>query len=110
MEAARIDAKTAHDHLESGRAVLVCGYDDEEKFCNAHLEGAMRFQEFSDRADNFRNREVIFYCAWPHEATSARRAEQFQGRGFKHVFAMKDGVKGWAAAGYRVVPPEECGQ
>ena len=60
----RISPDEAHDHLESGNAMLVCAYDSEEKFRQNHLEGAISLDEFRHEDDTLpQNYEVIFYCA-----------------------------------------------
>jgi rhodanese-related sulfurtransferase len=48
----------------SGGAMLVCGYDSEEKFRDNHLEGALSLDEFESQVDSLpREREIVFYCA-----------------------------------------------
>ena len=50
--------------LKAGAAVLVCAYDDEEKFKRLHLEGAISLSEFRSRLDALpKGQEIIFYCA-----------------------------------------------
>jgi rhodanese-related sulfurtransferase len=62
--AERISAQQARQHLASGNAMLVCGYDSEEKFQENHIEGAIRLSEFQSQASSIpKNREIIFYCA-----------------------------------------------
>jgi rhodanese-related sulfurtransferase len=61
----RISPEEAHEHLESGRGtLLVCAYDDQDKFEQNHLEGALSLDEFESQADSLPgDREIIFYCA-----------------------------------------------
>ena len=60
----RISPELAQDHTQSGQALLVCGYDSEEKYRDNHLEGAMSFAEFEARKkSNPKDKEIIFYCA-----------------------------------------------
>ncbi|MCI0626660.1 MAG: rhodanese-like domain-containing protein [Acidobacteria bacterium] len=63
--AERINPKEAYEHLESGSgSMLVCAYDDEEKFEQNHLKGAISLREFEAQADSLpKDREIIFYCA-----------------------------------------------
>jgi 3-mercaptopyruvate sulfurtransferase SseA len=63
--AERISAETAHKHLESDPdAMLVCAYDDNEKFEQNHLQGAFSLDKFESQTDSLRkDREIIFYCA-----------------------------------------------
>ncbi len=63
-EPVRIPAEEARIKVLSGQAILVCAYEDEEKFRNAHLEGAMSLNEFKNKIASFSNeQEIIFYCA-----------------------------------------------
>lgn len=64
MEPIRISAQEARRHAQDGSALLVCAYEDEEKFSNNHLEGAISFQTFTSRKpDLSHDQEIIFYCA-----------------------------------------------
>ncbi|MBW3543836.1 MAG: rhodanese-like domain-containing protein [Planctomycetes bacterium] len=64
MAAERIGPQEAHKDMQSKDALLVCAYDEPEKFEKNHLEGAMSLAEFESRADALeKDREVIFYCA-----------------------------------------------
>jgi hypothetical protein len=50
--------------VKSGRALLVCGYDDEAKFKMMCLEGALSLKEFEARLLRLsKDQEIIFYCA-----------------------------------------------
>ena len=61
--AERISPRQAHTDLASG-ALLVCGYDSDEKFQSNHLAGAISLAEFRAREDSVpKDREIIFYCA-----------------------------------------------
>lgn len=63
-KAKRIDVKTAREHLDSDEgALLVCGYDDAEKFEDNHLEGALSLDGLRAQEENLpKDREIIFYC------------------------------------------------
>ena len=44
--------------------LLVCAYDDEEKFRQNRLQGAVSLADFRARQDSIpKDREIIFYCA-----------------------------------------------
>jgi membrane protein DedA with SNARE-associated domain/rhodanese-related sulfurtransferase len=51
-----------------------------------------------------KNSEVVFYCAEPKEATSARRALLLARHGYKNVHPLKGGLDGWRQAGFVVEP------
>jgi hypothetical protein len=59
----RLSPEDAKEHMKSG-ALLVCGYDNEEKFRDNHLEGAISLSDFRARERQIvRDQEIIFYCA-----------------------------------------------
>ena len=61
---ARISAQAAYDKLQSGKALLVCAYEDTQMFVDNQLEGAITWQSFKSRLKQMdKNDEVIFYCA-----------------------------------------------
>lgn len=61
-EAQRISAKEARKKVTSGEALLVCAYEDVDKFKRAHLEGAISLQDFKTRLSGLsRAQEIVFY-------------------------------------------------
>ncbi len=61
-ESVRISPEEARKKVLSGEAMLVCAYEDEEKFKRSHLEGAVSLHEFKDKAVSLsREQEIIFY-------------------------------------------------
>ncbi len=61
-EPVRISPQEARKKVLSGEAMLVCAYEDEEKFKRSHLEGAVSLREFKDKAVSLsREQEIIFY-------------------------------------------------
>jgi membrane protein DedA with SNARE-associated domain/rhodanese-related sulfurtransferase len=46
--------------------------------------------------------EVVFYCAEPREATSARMALLLDAHGYKHVHPLSGGLDAWRRAGFPV--------
>lgn len=63
-EPERVGPKELHEKLKAGAAVLVCAYEDDEKFKPQHLEGAISFNEFRSNLPSLsKNREIVFYCA-----------------------------------------------
>ena len=64
MEPERISAEEAHEEVKSGKCVLVCAYEDEQKCKLVTLEGAISLAEFQRRlASLSRDQEIVFYCA-----------------------------------------------
>jgi rhodanese-related sulfurtransferase len=63
-EPIRIPPEAVREKVASGAALLVCAYDDPDKFKNNHLEGALSLDEFTSRLPSLtKDREIIFYCA-----------------------------------------------
>ncbi len=61
-EPIRIPPEEARRKVMSGEALLVCAYEDEEKFRKKHLEDAISLQEFKTRLPFLsREQEIIFY-------------------------------------------------
>jgi hypothetical protein len=64
VEVPRITPEEARAKVSSGQALLVCGYEEPEKFAAMHLEGAISIHEFRKmRPTLHKDREIIFYCA-----------------------------------------------
>jgi hypothetical protein len=60
---ARVSPEETRQKVVSGSALLVCAYNNEEKFKKLQLEGAISFSEFLDRLPTLpKNHEIIFYC------------------------------------------------
>ena len=63
-EPGRISAEEAYKKLTAGTAIVVCAYEDENKFKTFHLEGAISFDEFKSRLPALsKDQEIVFYCA-----------------------------------------------
>jgi len=48
--------------------------------------------------------EVVFYCAEPREATSARMALLLSSHGYKDLHPLRGALEGWRQAGFVVEP------
>jgi membrane protein DedA with SNARE-associated domain/rhodanese-related sulfurtransferase len=48
--------------------------------------------------------EIVFYCAEPREATSARMALWASSHGYKNLHPLSGGLEGWRHAGFAVEP------
>jgi hypothetical protein len=59
----RISVEEARQKVNSGTALLVCAYDDDEKFKNNRLQGAISIGEFRSKIPSLSTeQEIIFYC------------------------------------------------
>lgn len=60
----RISPRETRERVKAGTALLVCAYDDEDKFKTVRLEGALSLSELREREKSLpRDQEIIFYCA-----------------------------------------------
>jgi rhodanese-related sulfurtransferase len=48
------------------------------------------------------DREIVFYCACPNEASAALAAHRLMDRGYARVRPLRGGLDAWAEAGYEV--------
>jgi len=63
-EVIRISPQEVRKKVTSGTALFVCAYDDETKFKQFHLEGAISFAQFQPKLSSLnKDQEIIFYCA-----------------------------------------------
>jgi hypothetical protein len=59
-----ITSDDAYMKVRSGAALLVCAYDDDERFVRFNLEGAISLKDFEAMIPELsKDREIIFYCA-----------------------------------------------
>jgi hypothetical protein len=59
----RVSVEEARRAVESGRALLVCAYDD-ARCARVRLQGSITVRELEQRATSLpRDQELIFYCA-----------------------------------------------
>ena len=62
-EPERITAEKVYDKMKSGKALLVCAYEDEEKFRRLQLQGAISFNAFKSKLPSLmKDQEIVFYC------------------------------------------------
>jgi membrane protein DedA with SNARE-associated domain/rhodanese-related sulfurtransferase len=50
------------------------------------------------------DREIVFYCSCPNDASAAAAAKQLMRLGFQRVRPLQGGIDEWIAAGYDVEP------
>ena len=60
----RVSPEEARQKAMSGAALLVCAYEDDEKFKAVRLDGAISLTEFTSKLPSLpKDQEFIFYCA-----------------------------------------------
>ena len=63
-EPERISPEEVNKKLKAGSILLVCAYDDEDKFRMFHIEGALSFNQFRSKLPSIsKDQEIVFYCA-----------------------------------------------
>ncbi len=61
-EPKRIPPEEVHEKLKSGKILLVCAYEDEAKFKQMRLQGAISLNEFRSRLPLLsKDQEIVFY-------------------------------------------------
>ena len=62
MNVGRISPEEVRKGLETGRILLVCAYEDDSRFKQIQLEGAISFGEFQTRLPALsKDQEIVFY-------------------------------------------------
>jgi len=62
-EPIRVTPEEAYEKVKSGKALLVCAYEDDAKFKKLKLENAISFNEFKSKLPSLsEDQEIIFYC------------------------------------------------
>ena len=63
-DVSRVSPDETRSRLQAGQAMLVCGYEADEKFRSVQLEGAVSYNRFLELLPAVgRDQELIFYCA-----------------------------------------------
>jgi hypothetical protein len=61
-EPIRISPEEVYKKVKSGKTILVCAYEDEARFKQLQLEGAISFNEFKSKLPSFsKDQEIVFY-------------------------------------------------
>ncbi|MCM2285486.1 MAG: hypothetical protein NDI81_11945 [Desulfobacula sp.] len=63
MDVESVSAPEIREKIRQKSALLVCAYEDEEKFKTFPLEGAISFTEFQSKIGELnKDQEIFFYC------------------------------------------------
>lgn len=104
MNPLRISAAEAHRKIAAGTALLVCAYEDDERYRYGRLEGSISYYEFRTLEPGLRmDDEIIFYCGWRHERTSTSVAARYMNEGYTNVKVLKKGINGWMESGFAII-------
>ncbi|MDK2846438.1 MAG: hypothetical protein PWR02_1001 [Synergistales bacterium] len=64
MAVEKVTPQDVFEKVQSGKALLVCAYDSEDRFRQVHLEGALSLGEFKAKEGELdKDKEIVFYCA-----------------------------------------------
>ena len=99
-----IDAAGTKALMENAGALVVFPLSPIE-FDNQHIEGSvnivMDMLEYELPGD--KERIIVFYCLGIKCVASWRAAEKAVELGYTNVYAFREGIPGWKAAGYPLV-------
>lgn len=63
-EIVRVGPEEVRPKVEPGETLLVCAYEDDGKFRQIQLSGAISLSEFKSRLPSLpKSQEIVFYCA-----------------------------------------------
>lgn len=103
-EPIRVTPEEVYKKLKSGKVILVCAYEDDAKFKKMQLQGAISLNEFKSKLPSLsKDQEIVFYWAWPKEASAAGQAAKYIEMGYKNAKALGGGIEAWKKAGYPIV-------
>ncbi len=99
---AKIDPKTAHDWIREEKAVLIDVRESDE-YIKEHVPGAHLVPLSGFNPEDFpseHDKIAIFHCLSGGRTEAS--APQILATGFKQVYQLEGGIKGWRAAGFPV--------
>ncbi|HYB32616.1 MAG TPA: DedA family protein/thiosulfate sulfurtransferase GlpE [Steroidobacteraceae bacterium] len=107
IDMARINVQDLHERMRDEPAPLIV---DVRSITATTLElrripGALHvpIQEVGRHVEKLpRDREIVFYCTCPNEASAAQAARLLMNHGFHRVRPLHGGLEAWIAAGYPV--------
>jgi membrane protein DedA with SNARE-associated domain/rhodanese-related sulfurtransferase len=107
LDMARISVEELHRQMQGGGAPVIV--DVRSTTAQAlelrRIPGALHLpaQEVARHMGTLpRDREIIFYCTCPNEASAAQAARVLMSHGFTRVRPLRGGLDAWLAAGYAV--------
>ncbi len=107
LDMARISVHDLHALLDSGTAPVVIDVRSStaQVLEQRRIPGALHVpvQEVGRHIGALpRDREIVFYCTCPNEASAAQAARVLMNHGFRRVRPLYGGLDAWIAAGYAV--------
>ncbi len=107
-EYGEVDAKATKDMMDKENALVVFPLSPIE-FEDLHIKDSVNIPMdlLADDLPKDKSRKIIFYCLGVKCVASWRAAEKAVSLGYKNVFAFREGLPGWTAAGYPAVSFEK---
>ena len=107
LRMARITAEELRHLLDSGKPPVIIDVRSraERALDPRSIPGARAFEveELEKLIDSLpADRDVIFYCTCPNEASAARAAKRLIDRGYTRARPLRGGLDAWIAAGYAI--------
>jgi membrane protein DedA with SNARE-associated domain/rhodanese-related sulfurtransferase len=107
LRMARISAEELRHLMDSGKrpAIIDVRSRADRELDPRAIPGAQAFEveELEKLIDSLpADRDVIFYCNCPNEASAARAAKRLIDRGYTRVRPLRGGLESWIAAGYAI--------
>jgi membrane protein DedA with SNARE-associated domain/rhodanese-related sulfurtransferase len=107
LRMARITAEELSHLVASGKQPVIIDVRSraERELDTRSIPGALAFEveEMEKLIDSLpADRDVIFYCSCPNEASAARAAKRLIDRGYTRVRPLRGGLEAWIAAGYAI--------
>jgi hypothetical protein len=82
MKPTGISAAEAHQDVTSGKALLVCAYQDEDACRKVHLEGAISLIQFESKLSGLpKDQEIIFFVLDPMTVPLSVRQRTISAKG-----------------------------
>jgi rhodanese-related sulfurtransferase len=103
-----VDAKGTKDMMEKENALVVFPLSPIE-FDNLRIKGSVNIPMdlLAEKLPKDKSQKMIFYCLGVKCVASWRAAEKAVNLGYENVFAFREGLPGWTAAGYPTVTIEK---
>jgi rhodanese-related sulfurtransferase len=101
----RITTQELKEKLDANEDVIVVDARSRTEYDSVHIPGALSIPlaEIEERHGELpQEGEIVLYCTWPAEQTSARAALKLYELGFTEVRALWGGLHAWQVAGYPV--------
>ena len=96
-----VDAKATKDMMEKEKSLVVFPLSPIE-FDDLHIRGSVNIPMdlLAEKLPQDKSQKIIFYCLGVKCVASWRAAEKAVSLGYKNVYAFREGLPGWTAAGY----------